>query len=452
MTGNDGQMKAASPFHGSRPSTAAAVATPAPSVVSGVAGTASERTSTAPHHCGGTCGGTCSGTCSGTCGDIRNDAVDLVRRAFDLAADVVENAMTGDCGCSAPCDGACRRPTPCDHSHGGCGCTPGGTGGHPGRPTRNPGTTTGGVYGHPITPGDLNPLPPTVWPGPRKDLYLPYLFMRAHPGDTGTRPVSGPFWESPDVYILAGVAPDLAPAVPAQLGQTAMAGADNTVYAHVWNLGRAPANEVIVEFYWCNPSLGFNPVGLHLIGSTVTNLGARGSGDCHKVVKCPESWRAKYTNGGHECLLVRIWDVTADPMTTPEWDAKINRHLGQRNIHVVPAVGGTVQPLKLSVGQLFGANADIAVARHAPATMPWLQLHGGIRGAFPVQAVGTGALTLAAPGKIGAGAAIQAAGDDAQVVFATGDQAPGAGQAHVYRVTASQGGQVIGGYTVVHTG
>lgn len=388
--------------------------------------------------------------------DPAAEAAGLIRRAFDLAAEAVESAVRCACTGHSARQCACHHPCACHPGSGG-GTGPGtgtpgpGTGDVPGRPTRTPGTDNGTADGHPLTPGDLNPLPPRVWPGPRKNLYLPYLFFRANPGDTGTRPVTGPFWESPDVYILPGVAPDAAPPVPPALGQTAQAGADNTVYAHVWNLGQAPAREVIVEFYWCNPTLGFNPLGLTRIGTAVTSLGNRGSGDCHKVVKCPESWRATFLNGGHECLLVRAWDVAADPMTTPEWDARVNRHLGQRNIHVVPS-GGTPQPLKLTVGKLFGMGADVTVERHAPATMPWLQLHGGQRGVFPVQAVGTGQLTLAVPGQLGNGPAMQVAGDDAQVVFATGDQAPGAGQAHVYRVTASQSGVVVGGYTVVHQG
>jgi hypothetical protein len=167
-------------------------------------------------------------------------------------------------------------------------------------------------------------------------------------------------------------------------------------------------------------------------------------------VKCPQSWVATYTNGGHECLLVRVFDVAADPLTTPEWDASVNRHLGQRNIHVQQAA--PVEALTLSVGQLFGAPATVTVARQAPATMPWLQLHGGVRGQFPGQAVGTGGLALAAPGQIGTEAEMTAHGDGAQVVFATGDSPPQPGQAHVYRVTAQQGTAVIGGYTVVLLG
>ena len=367
----------------------------------------------------------------------------------DLVANVTE-LICGGCGCRSDrrCDCADGRGREHDD-----GCEHG-EGGRPthGRPTRTPGTSDGSL-GTPLTPGDLHEPPGRgQWPGDRKDMDLPYLFLRAHPGDTGNRPVVGAFWESPDVYILAGVHPALAPAVPPQLGQTALAGTDNTVYAHVWNLGHAAAREVIVEFYWCDPSLGFNPVGAHLIGTQVTWLGKRGAHDCHKVVTCPESWVPSFVNGGHECLLIRAWDTAADPMTTPEWDASINRHLGQRNIHVVPAGAPSGEPVRLSVGQLFGQAATVTVARHAPTTMPWLQLRTGVRGQFPGQAVGTGALTLAAPGQHGGTGPVTADGDDAHVLFATGDAPPPPGQAHVYRVTAQQGGAVVGGYTVVMLG
>lgn len=408
--------------------------------------------------------------CGCGAGRRAQDVRELVEKVVDLV-----DGSGSRCGCD------CVDSCPCARNDGG----------HGGRPTRHPGTDDGGL-GNPLTPGVLHHPPrPGHWPGPRKDMQLPFLFLRANPGDTGTRPVIGPFWESPDVYILGGTHPSVAPAVPPQLGQTALAGQDNTVYAHVWNLGLGPAREVIVEFYWCDPSLGFNPVGAHLVGSTVTWLGSRRDADCHKVVKCPTSWVPTFLNRGHECLLVRAWDVAADPLTTPEWDASINRHLGQRNIHVVPpgqtfgaaapmagrALAGVsgratglgaadvvgaaaglgpnpigAQPLRLSVGALYGTPATVTVERHAPATMPWLQLHSGQRGAFPAQAVPTGQLLLAHPGGADQTGQLTAHGDDAQVLFAPTDGPPRTGQAHVYRVTASQGGQVIGGYTVVHLG
>lgn len=206
----------------------------------------------------------------------------------------------------------------------------------PRRPTRPPGVDNGRLSdGGPLTKGDIdNPSKDGVWVGPRPDLDLPYLFMRANPGDLGARPVVGaPFWESPDIFILAGVSPELAPNLPPKLGEVALAGQPNTLYAHVWNFGKAAANEVIVEFYWVDPALGISPDSVHLIAQTFTSLGAKGSGRSHAVVKCPEAWTPTYVNGGHECLLVRVWDNPSDLPGEPKFDASINRHVSQRNIH-----------------------------------------------------------------------------------------------------------------------
>ena len=52
------------------------------------------------------------------------------------------------------------------------------------------------------------------------------LFMRANAGDLGARPiVNAPFWESPDIFVLAGVDPAFAPDLPPALGDVAKAGA-----------------------------------------------------------------------------------------------------------------------------------------------------------------------------------------------------------------------------------
>jgi hypothetical protein len=345
------------------------------------------------------------------------------------------------------------------------------------RPGRPAGTDSGRLKDPtPLTKGDLEkPLPPGVWVGPRKDMFLPYLFMRANPGDLGARPVVGPFWESPDIFILAGVTPALAPPKPPALGQTAIANKPNTIYAHVWNFGNATASEVIVEFYWCDPSLGINPASVHLIAQTEISLGAKGSGWSHALVKCPEAWTPTFLNGGHECLLVRVWDNPSDLPGEPKFDASINRHVAQRNIHVVstapgqglgaagPLSAGTPvampNPLFLKVGPLYGAPASVTVERVTPHTMPWLQLRTGVRGKFPAHAMPTGAAMLSRPVANGGGYPVNGSaaqqhvtGDDQQIAFTTSDALPQAGQAHVYRVSASQDDTVFGGYTVVVLG
>jgi len=368
----------------------------------------------------------------------------------------------------------CRPRDPCDPSggdggHGGGG-SPGG-----GRPTRPGGSDNGrGGNGVGLTPGDINnPNGSGIFVGPRASLDLPYLFMRANPADLGARPiVNAPFWESPDIFLLAGVDPAVAPTRPPALGQIAQAGAPNTLYAHIWNFGNAAASEVVVEFYWVNPSLGINANSVTLIAQTFTAIGAKGSANSHVLVKCPEAWVPSFVNGGHECLLVRVWDNPSDLPGQPPFDASWNRHVAQRNIHVNPPPGAPLNaapapagglamdhPILLKVGPLYGVPATVKVDRVSPTAVPWLQLRTGRRGVFPAMAPPTGVPALSAgagPGggfpTTGGGAIQQVHGDDQQVAFTTTDAAPGAGEAHVYRVSASQGGAVFGGYTVVLLG
>jgi hypothetical protein len=359
----------------------------------------------------------------------------------------------------------------CCCSHDPCRCQPA-LPGSKGRPTHQTGTSDGTLG--PITGvgGVVGVVtrPPSVWPGPRKDLYLPFLFIRATAGDTGTRPVAGVFWESPDIFVLPGVAPASAPAMPPTLGGVAQAGVDNTIYAHVWNLGQAPAFDVLVEFYWFNPALGFSDADANLIGATWTNLGPRGGTGSHRLVKCPLSWHATFLNGGHECLMVRLSQPVTDPLSAPAWDARANRHIGQRNIHVMSAAEAAAKPtLGIEVGPLFGGVAQVGVARMETNTMPWLHLVTMSRTATFGTGAPTGDVGLtppvpagsplpnlgAVPDPRGAGLVGDAHGvtaDGQQVGFHATDGNPGNGQAHLYRVTGTQDGSVFGGYTVVVLG
>jgi len=359
-------------------------------------------------------------------------------------------------------------------------CPPGSTTGPgttgttpPGRPTHQTGTTDGSIDGGIAAPGGIIGIPtrpPTVWPGPRTRLFLPFLFIRATAGDTAARPVVGPFWESPDILILPGVAPSAAPAIPPDLGGVAKANVDNTVYAHVWNLGQAPCYDALVEFYWFNPTLGFNSDGAHLIGKTYVNLGGRGAPGSHKLVKCPLSWIATFTNGGHECLVVRISNPITDPLSNPPWDASQNRHIGQRNIHVMTAAEAAANPtLAINVGPLFGQPGQVAVTRADTKTMPWLHLVTNSRTVIPATGNATGDVGITGPVTTGNGIpnlggvpnprdkgligdSHGVTGDDKQVGFISTDGNPGKGNAHVYRVMGEQNGSPFGGYTVVVLG
>lgn len=379
----------------------------------------------------------------------------------------------------APAQAACPPVTVNVHLQ----CCPAGTrpgpgspggGGQPGRPTHSTGSSDGSLDGGLTGPGSIIQIPqrpPHVWPGPRGSLAIcPYLLIRANAGDTGARPLNGVFWESPDILILPGVAPNLAPPLPPALAGVAKAGQDNTVYAHVWNLGQGASVQALVEFYWFNPTMGFSEGQQNLIGFTHVNLGPRTSASCHQLVKCPESWKASFVNGGHECLVVRISDSVKDPLSNPAWDAAQNRHIGQRNIHVMSVSEAAAKPtLGIAVGPLFGQAAQLQVARAQTHTMPWLHLVTQSRTLLPASGAPTGdvGITAAMPlganlphlgavsnarsaGLIGDGAGV--AGEAMQVGFVSTDGNPGAGNAHVYRVSGSQNGQTFGGYTVVIVG
>lgn len=169
----------------------------------------------------------------------------------------------------------------------------------------------------------------------RSDQFYPFLLVRSYPGDRGNRPFNNiPFWESPDIWVAAGE-PSATPAIPANPGGQVMAGQPNTVYAHVWNLGRAPIVGVRVEFYWFNPSLGIDGAHANLIGHARVDLGPRSSATCHKLVKCASAWRPVFENAGHECLVVRASSVGDNISVGHPWDPWADRHVGQRNMAVV---------------------------------------------------------------------------------------------------------------------
>jgi hypothetical protein len=364
-------------------------------------------------------------------------------------------------------DGCCSSGTKGPGTGGKGGTQP------PGRPTHQTGTTDGSIDGGLGAPGGIIGIatrPPNVWPGPRTRLYLPFLFIRANVGDCAARPLTGTFWESPDILIMPGLAPANAPDIPPDLGGIAKPNTDNTVYAHVWNLGQAPCHGALVEFYWFNPTMGFNGSDAHLMGKTYVDLGPRGGPGCHKLVKCPSSWIAQFVNGGHECLVVRISHVVTDPLSSPAWDASQNRHIGQRNIHVMTAAEAAAKPtLGINVGPLFGQPGQVKVDRANTTTMPWLHLATNSRTNVPATANATGDVGITPPVAAGIvlpnlgavpnprgvgliGDSHGVTGDDKQVGFVATDGDPGNGNAHVYRVSGTQNGNPFGGYTVVVLG
>ncbi len=191
----------------------------------------------------------------------------------------------------------------------------------------------------------------------RQDELWPYLLIRAVPGDHGVRPLAVPFWESPDIIVVPGI-------VSAYDGVSAtlspQVGVPHTIFVHVWNLGRLPAVGVKLRVYWVNPSLDLNDPAHppNLIGSMYFDLEDRQNPDCHKLLRLPAPWTPVMENNGHECLLAKV-DCFADG-AGPGFDARANRHVGQRNLHLMAAQEDLSRTLA-SLRKTLPRDADLQI-------------------------------------------------------------------------------------------
>jgi hypothetical protein len=62
------------------------------------------------------------------------------------------------------------------------------------------------------------------------DVNLPFLLIRSNIADTGVRPTAGVFWESPDITLVSGIAPQDAPQIPPDFDGTAQANASHPAH------------------------------------------------------------------------------------------------------------------------------------------------------------------------------------------------------------------------------
>jgi hypothetical protein len=172
----------------------------------------------------------------------------------------------------------------------------------------------------------------------RAERVLPYLLVRSFVGDRGDRPWNRSngdvFWESPDIWTAVGD-PSVTPEIPSAAGGRIAAGEPNTLYAHVWNLGRAPIVGAKVEFYVCQPAFLFDESRAQKIGFERVDLAPRSSLQCHKLVKCKTAWTPAADAPGHECIVVRVSGVGDGISAANPWEPWADRHIAQRNISVV---------------------------------------------------------------------------------------------------------------------
>lgn len=178
--------------------------------------------------------------------------------------------------------------------------------------------------------------------------FLPYLVVRSFLGDRGmgfppgptTRPLpySPDFLMTPDIWVSTVDVGDPGVTIPPDVGASTLP--SNTifyVYAHVWNLGRAPIGGVKVEFYKLDRvgCLGTDPVNPTLLGMARVNLPPRTSPGCHRLVKAMTSSTTAahfQSTGDPFSILVRISGL-GDPVADNSWKPENDRHVARRDFN-----------------------------------------------------------------------------------------------------------------------
>jgi hypothetical protein len=240
--------------------------------------------------------------------------------------------------------------------------------------------------------------------GARKDEFLPYILVRSYAGDTGAR--GGPIppylkwlWHiSPDICALPDTEADVAPLMPAVNGVPGFAlqqvglGRPATLYAHVWNLGKAAAFRVRVEFYAGDIAFHSPPSDYGLVGAAWVDLADRftyypqwiiqdgPSGQYlsrgnHVVVKCPQTWVPQAS--GQWQFVVRAFDPILDAIPQNSFASTDDRHVALQGATLVKAASPAQIDLPVKLGFLpYPADVTIETTRIPLAEVPWLPLLG----------------------------------------------------------------------------
>lgn len=205
----------------------------------------------------------------------------------------------------------------------------------------------------------------------------PWLLLRYNLTDRGFRPIPPPepFWISPDISVQTND----------PLGRP-IAGQVNYVHARIHNLGAFAAAPVKVDFFWADPSLGLGAAHMHKIKEPADPL--EGSvyleiPSLHAVDVRSPVWVPLMLNNGHECLIVHCSNWAADPIRHPFQPVK-DRHVGQRNMQVIPAPPGGLIQFSLKLNNLTMERSQTRIAarvRHLRLTRP-LSDRADLRGAI----------------------------------------------------------------------
>ncbi len=152
-----------------------------------------------------------------------------------------------------------------------------------------------------------------------------FLYIRSYDGDMGIRPFSGiTFWLSPDITVAP---------INDLNAYTRLLDAGKTYQfsCNVRNRGDLIVPSANVEFFLCNPSLGFDTRFATKMGVTA------GWVNPYSTTKVGINYTIPADISGHKCLFARVFSFS--PLDIPIDDYQLSppldRHVGQLNLNIV---------------------------------------------------------------------------------------------------------------------
>jgi hypothetical protein len=161
---------------------------------------------------------------------------------------------------------------------------------------------------------------------PKEFVDSSFLYIRSYDGDVGIRPFSGiNFWNSPDITV--------APLNDLNAYTKVLdAGKSYQFSCNVRNRGDLIVPSAKVEFYFCDPTLGFDTRLAVKMGVTA------GWVNPYSTTKVALNYTIPADYSGHKCLFARVFSFS--PLDLPIDDYQLvptlDRHVGQLNLNITP--------------------------------------------------------------------------------------------------------------------
>lgn len=197
---------------------------------------------------------------------------------------------------------------------------------------------------------------------PRRFNDASFLYIRSHPGDTGSRPLGNVVhWHSPDIQLVPGTGGNFTTQLEA--------GASYIVSIRLHNGGDMAVPYPKVELFLSDPTLGFDTRYSTHIATTQ-----------HDGILLPNStalvqhhYQVPFGESGHKCLFARTWSFSPPdlPIDLHALDPRIDQRIAQQNLHVVqqgqPYMMQIVHPMNADdTIEFVTMHADDILRLHLP--------------------------------------------------------------------------------------